>query len=188
MTILFVLIGISFAVIFSVVAYIIAKKQADHGKIGTMDKWSADVMPLCVMIDASIESFEIKDAMLYAEKFYLENLSLYAIGVCDRVQSGRKTITVTISDEPMESYAQANVIYDETTGEIKHAAIFVDESDIPNHSQQEMREIMAHEWGHVLGLAHDVDPESIMYGAIPKDREKAILTKHDIDLLRKTYR
>lgn len=48
--------------------------------------------------------------------------------------------------------------------------------------------VLLHEFGHVLGLAHDPRPESMMFPRIPAEGHHAIaLTGHDRQLLRGLY-
>jgi hypothetical protein len=58
----------------------------------------------------------------------------------------------------------------------------------PAINQYDLRTVVAHEWGHVLGLAHVQNPESLMYSSLGKREVKHSLNTEDRTEFHRYYR
>lgn len=80
-----------------------------------------------------------------------------------------------------ETSGHARVRWDPRTCTIGYAIIVIDDRE---HTADEWRAIAEHEVGHVLGLAHDFAPESVMAHPV---RATARITEEDQALVRKRW-
>lgn len=162
-------ISLGIVVVFAIVAYFFAKSGADKG---LMSKMPADAFPACYDLEGVRPDVVVE--FLRAVDWWHGQVGDEFI--VDDETSGLKIFVNTVDDAGDDYYARAKFVDDKPA-----VLLLINLAQVARKPERLFR-AMCHELGHFLGLAHDDDPESIMYGRTVEGEFR--LTDKDRDLVR----
>lgn len=146
-------------------------------------KWQKEQMPLSYHIAFGESHKDYVDSVLKAAEMWNREIT----PVFKRVDNeADASVLVFWGAVPKEGHTGGHTAHTGTDGPISARIILAEPSDI--HA---VYRYAAHEFGHVLGLAHDEAPRSIMYPVQPgmTDKMQFVLpSDHDRKLLKQLYR
>jgi predicted Zn-dependent protease len=148
--------------------------------------WEPEHLPIAIVLDETL-SLGWNDAVVQAIAFWNRSLGIDVFNFLGDVEEpavfcSNSPGIVPVMPRLHDKHDAATFLrYDEDTGRIMSAPIFVD----PNADQKLRYRVMAHELGHALGLAHFDAPVSVMfYKAMTGE---FTLTNTERDLLKSWY-
>lgn len=166
----------------------------DHGMLPGLLMWPEGSVPFMVLLDTDIVPTErLNDALDWALTFWRDQVSPELFAAPGEVPEGGKTIPIMDSEKwsdwPTQErctkrFGYTNLI--QLKDELWSAAVYIDTTMIQEMADRDLRRGIAHELGHVLGLAHDDMEESIMYHSVSTGATP-IVTEGDITMLRALY-
>jgi hypothetical protein len=171
----------------------IAKAPPDHGLLetsqGAPQRWARTDLPLLVFVDRFAESY-VPVVQLAAhtwnEMIGCPVFLVFGSPVDGLAQTFEDTHT-TVVGVLLRQFGdpETRMLTDEESGLIGHAAVFLPPGSYP--SRHALLYTM-HELGHVLGLAHDENPTSLMYESLSRLNAGSMAPAlEDVLLLRAIY-
>lgn len=173
-------------VVAGAVGYFLAKRQADKGFLPQYRTWRPHWVPLTILIDDELTE-EVLEALKKAIEFWNEQIGFRLFHDIEE-EPKRVGFYMIVVPKTDGKVATTKLTFDREDGMISSATVKVRQDVFAelNEGENQQRNVMAHELGHCLGLAHDHIPISIMH---PKLQAIApYVTDPDTVLLRRVYR
>jgi len=169
------------------------KPGKDHGRLPGLMMWPPGSVPFLVMLDTDISPNGLNEALAWAVNFWRLGAHTSLFAAPGEVPEGGKTVPIMSSDKwpdwpttecCSKRFGYTNLI--QRQGELWSAAVYIDVAMAHTMNERDLRRGLAHELGHVLGLAHDEIEESIMFRSVPVDADP-IVTESDKTMLQAMY-
>ena len=162
---------------------VIANKNKEKGLIEDIKTIHEDWVPITLIIDMGIHDSVVKFNMQEAIDFWNKGMDMRLFANVSDIDRG--AIIPVIYAALNNAFART-VIKLSDTGRPKAARIELDEDKIKHASDSELTRALAHELGHLLGLDHDNEQKSVMYGKLSNWSYK--ITDADKKLLKDIYK
>jgi predicted Zn-dependent protease len=162
-----ILFGIFLAVVVALLLYgfLVKGKKSEGLGLSFIKSWDKDWVPLTVVIDDSFAASEramLSDAVKAAASFWNKETQLKLF---DHVSGGEVLVrNSTPGDDSESAVAAAYLLH--SRGKIASAEVRMANWD--NLPSLDLARAMKHELGHCLGLAHDSNEYSVMYGQLSR--------------------
>jgi hypothetical protein len=161
--------------------------------------WGSQV-PVVMYIDSSVPNEYFDDiksaANTWNQKIGREVIKIggYVDTNSDPVQDGHNVIYYRHTWEPEKSNEQARTTVYWAGDRIYEADMRINGKDFTfssgtslEPSRVDMQSLVLHEFGHVLGLAHSSEPQSVMARSLPNDIMRRALSSSDEESIRCEY-
>jgi len=161
--------------------------------------WGSQV-PVVLYIDSSVPNEFFDDIKSAAETWNKDigreviKIGGYVDTKADPAQDGHNIIYYMHTWEEDKSNEQARTTVYWAGDRIYEADVRINAKDFTfssgdslEPSRVDMQSLVLHEFGHVLGLAHSVAPQSVMARSLPNDIMRRALSSSDEDSIRCEY-
>jgi len=178
-----IIVAIAIALVATLIAFGVLTR--DKG-VMTIAQWDPKRLPFTLIVEETLDGRrpQIREALRWAVSWWNKALDFEVF-----VPIGSVGLGDTIPVMTMDREGRALALTRHTTndaGEILSAAVYVDLDLSAKVNRTELRRGLAHELGHLLGLAHDDVTDSVMYSKATGS--EPILTEADRALLITMYK
>lgn len=149
-------------------------------------RWDPDKLPLLVVVHTMAADWhpDIEEAARAWNRAV--GCTLFVVMGPTNIVPERRALTSGVVPVYLDAEGRTYTKFwaDRVTGEMDSAWVFMGRGTYP---QGYTAPAAAHELGHVLGLGHDAEPESVMHGVLDPARPPPNLAPDDVRRLRAWY-